>query len=166
MAEWHGGGWCSLCREPISQCLWLFQKCYSLGWPLAFYHPKGEQFWKQSDFSQNSVSHSGFPAPGDYAEVMLALPCLQARGCSSSGCGEAAGCRQAQCCPSASCQGLAQLSSPHLSKFLSSVGLASEKYIDTDTNVNRTSFRRSRHSHTNTPEMLTHWCSGYSLRNK
>ena len=155
MAEWHGGGWCSLCEEPISRCLRLFQKCYSLVWTLlAFYRPKGEQFWKESYFSENGVSHSGFPAPGDCAERLLPLPCLRAWGCSSSGCQESAGCRQAQCIWSESCQGLARLPSTHLSKFLTSVGLASERYIYTD--IKRTGFWRSGRRHTATPEMLTH----------
>lgn len=63
---------------------------------LLFIIPKENNSGK-TYFSQNSVSHSGFPAPGGCAERMLALPCLQAWGCSSSGCQKSAGCRQAQC---------------------------------------------------------------------
>lgn len=83
-----------------------------------------------------------------WAERVLILPCLQASGCQKS-----AGCRQAQSIWSQSCQGLAQLSSTHLSKFLRSVGLASERYSYTDTNIKG----RSKHSHTTTPKTLTHW---------
>lgn len=74
----------------------IFHKCYSSGWPLlAFYHCK-EQVWKESYFSWNSVSRSGCPAPrtiqkGCWLCCVLALSCLQAQGCSSSGCWEAAG---------------------------------------------------------------------------